>query len=65
MKSTKLLSMGHLAGAYRLMEAGIDPSFDEESLQSYKEAISGGEEALERFIDHWSHLWELHTNMDY
>jgi hypothetical protein len=61
----KLLSMGHLAGAYRLMEAGIDPSFDEESLQSYKEAISGGEEALERFIDHWSHLWELHTNMDY
>lgn len=61
----KLLSMGHLAGAYRLMEAGIDPSFDEESLQSYKEATSGGEEALERFIDHWSHLWELHTNMDY
>ena len=61
----KLLSMGHLAGAYRLMEAGIDPSFDEESLQSYKEGISGGDEALERFIDHWSHLWELHTNMDY
>lgn len=61
----KLLSMGHLAGAYRLMEAGIDPSFNEESLQSYKEGISGGDEALERFIDHWSHLWELHTNMDY
>ncbi|WP_205418699.1 hypothetical protein [Pseudomonas syringae] len=61
----KLLSMGHLSGAYRLMEAGIDPSFDEESLRSYGDAISGGEEALEEFIDHWNYMWELHTNMDY
>ncbi|MNT85323.1 hypothetical protein D3C72_2254790 [compost metagenome] len=57
--------MGHLAGPYRLMEAGIDPSFDEESLHSYREAISGDEEELEAFIDHWNYMWELHTNMDY
>lgn len=61
----KLLCVDHLAGPYRLMKAGIDPSFDEESLHSYREAISGGEEALEGFIDHWNHMWELHTNMDY
>jgi len=61
----KLMSTGHLAGAYRLMEAGIDPSFDEESLHSYREAISGGEEELEAFIDHWNYMWELHDNMDY
>ena len=61
----KLLSDGHLAGAHRLMEAGIDPSFDEESLRSYREAVSGGEKELEAFIDHWSYMWELHANMDY
>ncbi len=61
----KLLSTDYLAGPYRLMEAGIDPSFDEKSLQSYRNAISGGDEALERFIDHWNHMWERHTNMDY
>ncbi|WP_186327058.1 hypothetical protein [Pseudomonas oryzihabitans] len=61
----KLLSTGHLASSYRLMEAGIDPSFDEESLQSYRDAILGGDEAVEQFIDHWTHMWERHTNMDY
>ncbi|WCM51163.1 hypothetical protein OH720_30230 [Pseudomonas sp. WJP1] len=61
----KLLCMAHLAGPYRLMEAGIDPSFDEESLLSYRDAISGGAEAMEEFIDHWNYMWELHTNMDY
>lgn len=61
----KLLSNDHLAGPYRLMEAGIDPSFDEKSLRSYRDAISGGEESLERFIDRWSHMWERHINMDY
>lgn len=61
----KLLSTDHLAGPYRLMEAGIDPSFDEKSLRSYRDAISGGEKALERFIDRWNHMWERHANMDY
>jgi len=60
-----LLTINHLAGPYRLMEAGIDPSFDEKSLISYGCAISGGEEILERFIDRWDHMWELHANMDY
>lgn len=61
----KLLSTGQLAGPYRLMEAGIDPSFDEESLSSYRDAISGDEKALESFIDRWNYMWERHTNMDY
>jgi len=61
----KLLSTDYLAGPYRLMDAGIDPSFDEESLQRYRNAISGGDEALKRFIDHWNQMWERHTNMDY
>lgn len=61
----KLLSTDQLAAPYRLMVAGIDPSFNEKSLCSYRDAISGGDKALERFIDRWHHMWERHANMDY
>jgi hypothetical protein len=61
----ELLSAGNLAAPHRLMEAGIEPSFDEKTLQSYAEAISGGEKTLEAFIEHWSLMWEQHANMDY
>ena len=64
-EADKLLSTGPLAGPFRLMAAGIDPSFDEESLQSYRNAIEGGDEALERFIERWNRMWERHANMDY
>jgi len=59
------LSTDNMWGAYKLMEAGIDPSFDEESLDEYADAIGGGEEGIEAYIDHWGHIYERHVNMDY
>lgn len=61
----KLLQSNHLAAPHRLMMAGIDPSFDVESLQEYLAAVSADEETLEGFIDHWGYLWEREANMDY
>ncbi|MEH3118809.1 MAG: hypothetical protein PGN25_14750 [Methylorubrum populi] len=60
-----LLSTGDLSGPHRLLEAGIDPVFDEKSLKEYAEATVGGEAGLEEFIDRWGHEWERHANMDY
>jgi hypothetical protein len=60
-----LLSVGPLAGAHRLMDAGVDPSFDTDTLAQYAKAIAGSKEELEGFIDDWSHNWERHANMDY
>jgi hypothetical protein len=61
----KLLSRGALSDPHRLMEAGIDPSFDAESLKNYADASADGEEGLELFIRRWSLEWERHANMDY
>jgi len=60
-----LLSVGHLAGAHKLMDAGVDPSFDSDTLKQYSDAIAGGAAHLDAFIDHWGHQWERHANMDY
>lgn len=61
----RLLSVGSLAGPHRLMDAGIDPSFDAETLAKYGTAVAGSEQDLEQFICAWSHNWERHANMDY
>ncbi|WP_428989432.1 hypothetical protein [Methylocapsa aurea] len=61
----KLLSRGPLSGPHRLMEAGIDPSFDAKSLKDYANASADGAKGLELFIHRWSHEWERHANMDY
>lgn len=60
-----LLSTGPLAGPNRLINAGVDPAFDAESLASYAAAIGGGEDTLEAFIDHWGDEWGRHANMNY
>jgi hypothetical protein len=64
-KLDQLLSVGPLIGPHRLMDAGIDPSFDAVSLAGYAKAVAGGEKELEQFIRAWSHEWERHANMDY
>lgn len=60
-----LLCSAHLARPHRLIEAGVDPSFDEDTLHSYRDATAGSEEELDAFIDHWGTVWEMHANMDY
>jgi hypothetical protein len=47
------------------MAAGVDPSFDTESLKSYAEASAAGGEGLELFIHGWLEEWARHQNMDY
>jgi len=61
----ELLSSGPLAGPHRFMDAGVDPSFDVNTLKSYADAISGGEVCIDVLIKRWSQEWTRHTNMDY
>ncbi|RWK76112.1 MAG: hypothetical protein EOR51_29995 [Mesorhizobium sp.] len=60
-----MLSQGALVGPHRLVDAGVDPSFDSETLKRYAAAVAGGAAELERFIRVWGHEWECHANMDY
>lgn len=60
-----LLAEGALAGPHRLLDTGIHPSFDSDTLAKYRDAIAGGEAALERFIERWHYEDDRHTNMDY
>lgn len=60
-----LLCAGPLAGPHKLMDAGVDPSFDASSLSRYADAIGGTEAHLDAFIEHWGHEWDRHANMDY
>lgn len=59
------LSSGALEGPDQLLKGGVDPSFDAKTLADYADAIAGGTEAVEAFIEHWSLAWERHANMDY
>ncbi len=59
------LSSGALEGAHTMLRAGVDPSFDAETLTKYATACSKGPESVEAFIEHWSRAWERHANMDY
>ena len=61
----RLLTTGPLAGPNRLLTEGIDPSFDAQTLASYAEAVAGGEEAIDDFVDRWGEHWMRHANMDY
>jgi len=60
-----LLRSSELEGPYRLMNAGIDPSFDADTLAKYAGLHRAGTDALEQFIDRWAYEWERHANMDY
>ncbi|RYD89191.1 MAG: hypothetical protein EOP61_32140 [Sphingomonadales bacterium] len=59
-----LLSSGDLTGPDRLLEAGIDPQFDPDSLEDYRTAI-GDAAALQQFLERWAHDYDRHVNMDY
>lgn len=60
-----VLSTGGMSRPHRLLDGGIDPSFDAESLQSYATAVAGTDEDVEQFIHGWSDMWMRHANMDY
>jgi hypothetical protein len=59
------LSSEDLERPHALMDAGVDPSFDTETLKRYAEAISGTDEDLKAFLDEWGQMWTMHANMDY
>lgn len=61
----KLLSSDHLAGPHRILEAGVDPCYDQKSLLFYLKTVSGGDKSIEAFIEHWGHVYEREANMDY
>lgn len=60
-----MLSTGPLALPHRFVDAGVDPSFDAETLSGYTEAMDKGADAVEQWIEHWGHMWTIHANMDY
>lgn len=59
------LSSNILIGIHRIIEAGVDPSFDESSLKRYSRATNGDEDDVEALIDRWGYEFEMHANMDY
>lgn len=61
----KLLSSDSLSKPHSLMISGIDPSYAPEIMAEYLEAQSKDDEYLERYIEHWSDMWEREANMDY
>ena len=61
----ELLMSGPLSGPNQLIDAGIDPSFDRESLAEYAKVCGEGAEAIEAFCEEWSAEWARHANMDY
>ncbi len=60
-----LLCTGHLAGPDQLLKGGADPCFDARSLKQYADALAGGAQSVDEFIERWSQAWERHANMDY
>jgi hypothetical protein len=48
------------AGPHRFIDASVDP----EAMQQYAEALTGGGEAIDRYVDAWSEEWERHANAD-
>lgn len=59
-----LLKSGSLEGPHRFINGGVDPAFDPEAIQEYAEALRGGTEAIEWYVDAWSENWERHANAD-
>jgi hypothetical protein len=61
----ELLTTGPLERPHRLMDAGVDPSYDEGHIKKYHAAISGTEDEFEEFLEGWSRAFMMHANMDY
>ncbi|MDX8498018.1 hypothetical protein RFM99_06265 [Mesorhizobium sp. VK4C] len=60
-----MLSTGLLELPYRFVDAGVDPSFDAETLSDYAGVIADGSDAVEKWIERWGRNWTTHANMDY
>ncbi|MBL3610631.1 hypothetical protein [Rhodovulum sulfidophilum] len=60
-----MLSTGPLAFPHRFVDAGVDPSFDAETLSEYAGVMAKGADAVEQWIERWGHMWTTHANMDY
>ena len=61
----QLLSTGPLELPNEFLRGGVDPSFDAQTLAEYAEAVDGGAEAVDHWIESWSREWDAHANMDY
>ncbi|MER9235861.1 hypothetical protein NKI56_28050 [Mesorhizobium sp. M0622] len=60
-----LLSTGSLELTHRFVDAGVDPSFDPDTLSEYAAARAKGDQAVEEWIERWGRDWTTHANMDY
>lgn len=61
----QLLTTGALERPHRLMDAGVDPSYDKGHIRKYHAAVSGSEDDLQEFLESWSREFMMHANMDY
>lgn len=61
----QLLAAGELAGPDQFIKDSVDPVFDAHHCAEYAEAIAGGPDAINAYIEAWSYRWEQHANMDY
>jgi len=63
-QAERFLAESQLRPAFRIIEAGVDISFDPRSRAKYRDVAQNDRE-LEKFIDRQIYLKELHVNMDY
>ena len=56
---------GPVGAAYSLLEGGIDPSFDENSIAEYAAVVADTPEERETYMHYWHEENDRHANMDY
>ncbi|WP_313197178.1 hypothetical protein [Rhizobium sp.] len=61
----ELLTTGALERPHRLMDAGVDPAYDQFYIKKIHAAVAGSDEDMEDFLERWSREWMMHANMDY
>jgi hypothetical protein len=60
-----IMSSGDLSRPLQVIEAGLDPSFDPESMAHYLGVVSSDDQEFDAHLDHMSDEWSRHANMDY
>lgn len=60
-----LLSTGDLCGPARMLDAGVDPSYDAQSISAYGSAVAAGPQGVSAFVEQWGYEWDRHANLDY
>jgi hypothetical protein len=60
-----IIGAAPLARPLKMIEAGLDPAFNPESLAHYRGVVDSVDKDFEAHLDHMGEEWARHANMDY